>query len=236
MAWPASVGEVPTPPARAYIGYVESEVAVELRNVTKAFGPVRALVAVSATVKFGRVFVVEGANGSGKSTMLSLVAGLTRPTSGTVDHGALGLTPAKVRAQLGWLGHETLCYGDLSGLENLRLAASLYGCGEDAVQSAVERFEMGPFANRPVRTYSRGQRQRLALARSVVHSPRLLLLDEPSTGLDAASVDVLVGVVGEEVSRGAAVVVVTHDRPLMARLPGDRIRLERGRAVPTATA
>src|SRR5262249_14112623 len=100
---------------------------VELRNVTKTYGPVRALVNVSAAFEGGKVTAVTGPNGSGKSTLLSLVGTLARPTSGKVLHGALGHSRKDVRAALGWVGHASLCYGDLTGRENIELAARLHG-------------------------------------------------------------------------------------------------------------
>lgn len=206
------------------------DLRVELRSVTKTFGPVRALAGVSAVFRSGRVSVVRGANGSGKSTLLGIVGTLARPTSGAIDHGALGKTRAEVRARLGWLGHESLCYSELSGRENIELAARLYGC--DAVvtfERASARFDLKGFADRPLRTYSRGQRQRVALARALVHEPKLLLLDEPTTGLDAASAERLTRVVREEAGGGAIVVVVTHDAAFAEAVRDDEIVLERGR-------
>src|SRR6185369_14297546 len=111
--------------------------------------------------------VIEGPNGSGKSTLLSIVGTLVRPTLGQIDFGSLGATREAVRARLGWLGHDLLVYGDLSGRENISLAAQLHGREpQRAVDSAVARFALAGFVERPVRTYSRGQRQRIALARS----------------------------------------------------------------------
>ncbi len=203
---------------------------VELFNVTKTFGPVRALAGASWRFTEGRVTVVRGPNGSGKSTLLAIVGTLVRPTSGRVDHGALGGTRAEVRRTLGWLGHESLCYPDLTGSENIELAARLHGRDPGhALALAIERFDLGPFAKRPVRTYSRGQRQRIALARALVHGPRLLLLDEPTAGLDARATELLRGIVREEATRGAIVVLVTHD-PGFAEAVGDEtLSLDRGR-------
>jgi heme exporter protein A len=125
-----------------------------------------------------------------------------------------------------------LCYPDLSGRANIELAARLHGRDPDgAYRRAVERFELGPFAERPVRTYSRGQRQRVALARALVNEPKLLLLDEPTTGLDASGAERLRKVVVEEAGRGAVVVVVTHDAPFAAAVAGQVVTLDRGRAV-----
>jgi heme exporter protein A len=212
-------------------GGPRAKLRVELRSVTKTFGPVRALVGVSARFEAG-ASVVSGPNGSGKSTLLALIGTLARPTSGEVDHGALGGTRDQVRRTLGWVGHDTLCYADLTGRENIELAARLHGLApKEAMARAAERFELGSFADRVVRTYSRGQRQRVALARALVHAPGLLLLDEPSAGLDAGSVERLVRVVREEVLRGAIVVVVTHDLALGEALGGARVTLERGRLV-----
>ncbi len=208
------------------------ESRVVLRRVGKTFGGVRALVDVTATFEGGRVSVVEGPNGSGKSTLLGIVGTLVRPTFGTVDHGALGKSSGEVRRRLGWAGHDSLCYPDLSGRENVELAAELYGVNKgEAFRRAAERFRLGAFAERPFRTYSRGQRQRVSLARALVHAPALVLLDEPSTGLDREGMTLLRDVIGEEAGRGAIVVVITHDAAFVEGLAGERFRMERGRLV-----
>ena len=205
---------------------------VELRKVTKTFGAVRALIGVSASFAAGGVSVVRGPNGSGKSTLLSLLGTLAQPTAGEVSHGALGAQRSQVRGALGWLGHDSLCYAELSGRENIELAARLYGCNErEAFERATTRFELGAFVVRPMRTYSRGQRQRVALARALVHRPRLLLLDEPTTGLDSASTERLARVVREEAEGGAVVVVVTHDDRFAGLFGGPTIELDRGRRI-----
>lgn len=203
---------------------------IALRQVTKTFGPVRALLGVSMEIRPGEALSVLGANGSGKSTLLSVLGTLAKPTTGSVDHGPLGKTREEVRRVLGWVGHDLLTYADLTGRENVTLAARLHGLDARAAYAAIaERFELGAFAERAVRTYSRGQRQRIALARALVASPKLLLLDEPTTGLDAKGVDRLGQVVREEVARGAYVVLVTHDAEF-ARAYGDRsVEMERGR-------
>ena len=206
---------------------------VALRNVTKTYGPVRALIGVSCSFEAGVVTVVRGANGSGKSTLLGVVGTLTRPTSGKVDYGGSGRGDAMVRRAVGWVGHESLCYPDLTGRENIQLAARLQGRdASEAFARAVERFELDVFVDRPVRTYSRGQRQRVALARALVHEPRLVLLDEPTTGLDQTGAARLQTVVREEAERGAVVVVVTHDGGWADAVAGRVVTLERGRVVP----
>lgn len=203
--------------------------AVELKSVTKTFGPVRAVIGVSVVFRSSEITVIEGANGSGKSTLLSVVGGLARPTSGTVSYGELGKNRAAVRAVLGWVAHDALAYPDLSGQENVELAARLHGIDSGvAFAAAKERFSLGEFAHRPVRSYSRGQRQRIALARALAHAPKLLLLDEPTTGLDAAGMTRVGEVLVEEAKRGAIVVAVTHD-PRLAELGTARYRMEAGR-------
>jgi heme exporter protein A len=206
---------------------------ISLDNVRKTYGPVRALAGVTLQFEQGRVSVLCGANGSGKSTVLAIVGTLARATSGRVDHGDLGRTRAEVRRTLGWVGHESLCYPDLTGLENVELAARLHACPDPAGAVAVvrDRFELGTFAGRPVRTYSRGQRQRVALARALIHHPRLLLLDEPTSGLDSSAIERLGRVVREEAVGGALVVVVTHDADFAEMVGGSVTTLERGRVL-----
>jgi ABC-type multidrug transport system ATPase subunit len=210
---------------------------ITLQNVTKTYGPVRALVGVTCSFAPGSVTILRGPNGSGKSTLLSIVGTMTRPTSGRVDHGALGPTRGDVRASLGWVGHESLCYPDLTGRENIELAARLHDRDpERAFAVASERFYLRVFADRPVRTYSRGQRQRVALARALVQGPRLLLLDEPTTGLDAPAVDRLGTVLEEESGRGTTIVLSTHDDAFARRVGGTLVVLDRGRVAAPATS
>jgi ABC-type multidrug transport system ATPase subunit len=203
---------------------------ISLRNVTKTFGPVRALVGVTCTFATGAVTVLRGANGSGKSTLLSIVGLMTKPTLGYIDHGELGVDRQDIRATLGWVGHESLCYPDLTGRENVHFAASLHDRDPTAAFTvAAERFDLRGFADRPVRTYSRGQRQRIALARALVHSPKLLLLDEPTTGLDANANARLITVLHEESAAGTTIVVSTHDDGFARLVGGVVMTLERGR-------
>jgi heme exporter protein A len=210
---------------------------IAVEGVTKTYGPIRALVNVTCRIPPGAITVLRGPNGSGKSTLLALVGTMARPTSGRVDHGPLGATRRDVRRTLGWVGHDSLCYPDLTGRQNIHLAATLHGCPpEGAFTRAAERFDLGGFADRQVRTYSRGQRQRVALARALVHRPRLLLLDEPTTGLDAAAVERLVRVLREEAADGTTVVLSTHDAAFASDVAGAIITLERGRlAAPLRT-
>jgi heme exporter protein A len=208
---------------------------VVAERVVKTFGPTVALRGVDATLEPGRITLLEGANGSGKTTLLGILGTVVRPTSGRVRYEPLGDDVGEVRRNVGWLSHDTLAYGDLSGRQNVELAARLHGLDpRDAYRHAAERFELGAFADRPLRTNSRGQRQRVALARALVHAPSLVLLDEPTTGLDRAGVARLREVIDEEVRRGAIVAVVSHEPELFADRAAARIVLERGRIKPSA--
>jgi heme exporter protein A len=206
---------------------------VEARGLVKTYGPSRALAGVDLDLRAGEVTVIEGPNGSGKSTLLGILSLLVRPNRGAVRFGtqdALAHADA-FRKRIGVLAHATMIYPDLTGIENLRLWAALYDLSdaERRIATVRERFEIGSFGERLTRTYSRGQLQRIALARALLHAPRLLLLDEPSTGLDAGSLERLIDAVRIEKRRGAIVVLVTHDRALAEALGDRRVVLVRGK-------
>lgn len=209
---------------------------VEVKGLVKVYGATRALVGVDAKFDAGAVTIVEGPNGSGKSTLLNLLAQLVRPTRGEIyygEHTASSLPGIELRAEIGILAHAAMIYPDMSARENLALYVQLYGLPDPKKQleAAIERFEIGRWGERAARTYSRGQLQRLALARALIHGPRLLLLDEPSTGLDVRAVERLVSAVAEERERGAIVVLITHDPMLADRLADVRVELKRGKVV-----
>ncbi|MFO0711224.1 MAG: ABC transporter ATP-binding protein [Sandaracinus sp.] len=205
------------------------------RGLVKTYGPTRALAGVDVDFRAGEVTVVEGPNGSGKSTLLGLLSLLVRPSRGTLTFGEhdARTNGTLLRGTVGVLAHAALVYPDLSALESLALTAELYGLGaveaKERVASLRQRFELGSFAERAARTYSRGQLQRLAIARTLLHRPELVLLDEPSTGLDKASTARLVDAVAEERARGAIVIVVTHDVGFADAIATRRLRLDRGR-------
>lgn len=212
---------------------------IEARGLTKTWGPTRALAGVDLDLRAGRCTAIEGPNGAGKSTLVGLLSLLSRPTKGKLRFGAFDAAQHAndLRGTIGVLAHAPMVYPDLTGTESLVLAADLYGVPDRAPRIAAlrERFEIGTFAERPTRTYSRGQLQRLALARALLHEPRLLLLDEPSTGLDVRATERLVDAVKAEVERGAIVVLVTHDRLLADACAQERVTLERGRRAEVGT-
>lgn len=203
---------------------------IDVAKLVKTFGPTVALRGVDVSFHAERLTLVEGANGSGKSTLLAILGTLMRPTSGRVEYAPIGTDRARVRRHIGWLSHETLAYPDLSGRQNIELYARLCGVeiGTEWARWA-DRFELGPFVERPVRTCSRGQKQRIALARALVHEPSVVLLDEPTTGLDKSGVARLLSIVDQEVSRGAMVIVVSHEPELFRERARARVVLDRGR-------
>lgn len=200
------------------------------RGIFKSYGSTVALRGVDATLEAARLTLIEGANGSGKSTLLGIIGTVIRATAGVIRYEPLGEDLSLVRSQLGWVSHESLAYPDLTGRQNVELVARLHGLDpEEAWSRAEERFELGAFARRALRTCSRGQKQRVALARALLHEPSLVLLDEPTAGLDKAGVTRLVGVVADEVARGAGVAVVSHEPDIFRDLCEARVVLERGR-------
>jgi heme exporter protein A len=210
----------------------EAITRVVVEGVAKAYGSTLALRGVDAEFGARALTLIEGSNGSGKSTLLGVVGTVIRASSGRVRYEPFDEDVAQVRARLGWVSHETLAYPDLTGRQNIELAARIQGLdAREAWERARERFELGVFALRPIRTYSRGQRQRVALARALVHAPSVVLLDEPTTGLDRAGVARLLTVISEEVAGGAVVMVATHEPDVFHEHVTARVRLERGRVV-----
>jgi heme exporter protein A len=192
-----------------------SEVTVEFRGVGKRFASRSALAAVSGELRPGRVLVVAGPNGAGKSTLLNILAGMLRPSRGDVAyHAAAGPLPrARWFEVLGMAAPDMSVYEELSAVENLRFFARLRGLhlAEAALAALLE--ELGLAAReqrRPVATYSSGMKQRVKLAQAVLHEPPVLLLDEPSSNLDADGHEVVAGLVRRFRER-SAVAVATND-------------------------
>ncbi|MFO0644685.1 MAG: heme ABC exporter ATP-binding protein CcmA [Polyangiales bacterium] len=206
---------------------------VRVEKLTRVYGATRALAGVTLEFRAGDVCSVEGGNGAGKSTLLLVLATLVRPTAGRVIYGEYELPEdrAEVRAAIGLVGHEAMVYPDLTARESLKLMATLHDLpsAESRIEESLRAVGLTEFADRPARTYSRGQLQRLALARAELHDPSLLLFDEPTTGLDANATERLIKAVKGARERKRVVVVVTHDRPFAERVADVRITLERGK-------
>ncbi len=157
-------------------------VAIRTSQLTRRFGDETVVDSIDLEVRTGELFGLLGPNGSGKSTTLRMLTGLIRPSSGSVDvlEAKPGTTPQRVGAVI----EEPAVYPYLSGRKNLDLLARLVGAGSDAVEEQLETLGLADAADRPAGGYSTGMRQRLGIAAALVHDPDLLLLDEPSAGLD----------------------------------------------------
>jgi len=203
---------------------------VTIRGVTKVYDRNRALAGVNLELSAGRVCGLLGPNGAGKSTLLGILSTLVRPTSGEVRYGDVPHAEAarRLRGAIGLVAHESFLYADLTGRENLRFWEGLYGVRKRA-DALLGRVGLESAADRPVRTYSRGMQQRLALARALVSEPRLVLLDEPFTGLDRSGVDALRAILGELRAAGAILLLVTHDFAAARDLCDQAVVLRRGK-------
>ena len=168
---------------------------IEVSGLAKHYGRISALRDLNLTVTAGEFIALFGRNGAGKTTFLKILAGLSRPSSGSLSIHPTGVGTWRygARGAMGYLSHNTSLYPDLTALENLRFYARLMDVpGDDSF--LVQRIEEVGLAGRerePVRNYSRGMQQRLAIARAFLHNPDILLLDEPFTGLDQAGSDFL---------------------------------------------
>ncbi len=203
------------------------------QGLRREFAGVPVLGGVDLTVEGGELVVLLGANGAGKTTLLRVLATLLRPSGGTLRLFGEDASrrPPPARGRVGYVGHESACYPDLTGRENLEFHAALH-----AVPDAVRRVDellgwagLADSARRPVRVYSRGMTQRLALARALLHAPELLLLDEPFSGLDPAAAARLEALLGELRRAGHAIVLSTHDLERVAALATRVAMLHRGR-------
>ena len=161
--------------------------AIQAEELSKHYNLQPVLKGLSLALADGSLCVLVGSNGAGKTTLLRIIASLVRPDAGfAAIHGAALKGNAALRRQIGYLGHQTLFYSDLNALENLTHYARLYGLDNvaDRVHAGIASVDLVNHQHKPVRTYSRGMLQRLAIARALLHDPAILLLDEPYTGLD----------------------------------------------------
>lgn len=188
--------------------------AIELAGVSRTFGRRRAVDGVTLSVPAGDCLALFGPNGAGKTTLLRLVAGLLKPSAGSVRVGGRALRDdADARAQVGLISHQSMLYRALTARENVEFAARLYGVADPraAAKRALELMRVADRAETPVRALSRGLQQRVSIARAIVHQPGVVLLDEPYTGLDAAGGAALTEMLHALRAAGAALLLVTHN-------------------------
>ncbi len=204
-------------------------------DVSRNFGRRRALNRVSFQCDAGQIVALLGPNGAGKSTLLSITATLLEPSSGEVRYGDLTARSAgaSLRGRIGLLGHDLYLYPELSAAENLTFFARVYRLDNvaDRVDAALERAELSHRRDDAVSGFSRGMRQRLALERALIHDPRLVLLDEPFTGLDDAATAALRRRLEGLRSSGRVVLVTTHDLETIEGIIDRAVMLQNGRLV-----
>ncbi|HZQ90224.1 MAG TPA: ABC transporter ATP-binding protein [Terriglobales bacterium] len=203
--------------------------AVELSAVSKVFGPSVALRDATADFAQGKLHVIVGENGAGKSTLLRIIAGLMKPTRGRV--AVFGSADLREMAErIGYMPHAPLLYDQLSGLENLRYTACLYGIDDERrCHDVIEAVQLDPKLRRRVGQYSQGMRQRLSLARAIVHDPALLLLDEPFSNVDPGSAQHMVDALATLRDAGRTVVLITHQPALLDGVADNYVSMEAGR-------
>ena len=204
-------------------------------NVSRHFGRRKALSQVAFTCEAGEMVGLLGPNGAGKSTLLSILATLLAPSSGKVEYGdrTSAEAGAEVRARIGLLAHDLFLYPELTARENLSFFGALYGIDdvEAQVSRALDRAGLSARADDQVLGFSRGMRQRVALERALLHDPRLILLDEPFTGLDQSSIERLVERLRERQQAGCLLIVATHDLDIVDGLLSRAVFLHNGRQV-----
>ncbi|HEY6339674.1 MAG TPA: ABC transporter ATP-binding protein [Candidatus Sulfotelmatobacter sp.] len=223
---------------------------ITVSNVIKQFGRFAALRGVTAEFSAGKFYAILGDNGAGKTTLLRALAGLARPTSGEVL--VLGKDPQTACREIGYMAHPSLLYDEMSGMENLRYFARLYGItgdrqrdndrrdndrrdndqrDNDRCAQVVRSVGLDPELTRPVGQYSQGMRQRMSLARAILHDPKILLLDEPFSNVDVHSAGAMVGLLRGMRDAGKTIFVVTHQAALLQGVADEFIWMQAGQTV-----
>jgi heme exporter protein A len=206
-------------------------VPLRLQDLSKRFGRLAVLRGIDLSVVGGETVALLGANGCGKTTLLSIAAGLSPTSAGSCTWGEHAELDIEARRKLAFVAHSTQIYARLSAKENLQLVASLRGDtgAEPHIDRLIARVGLADAADRAAGTFSRGMQQRLAIARALLGTPDLLLLDEPFTALDFAGRKLLAGLLLEERSRGAAILLTSHDLDAVAEVSDRAVLLEGGR-------
>ncbi|WML40513.1 heme ABC exporter ATP-binding protein CcmA [Neobacillus sp. OS1-2] len=208
---------------------------IEIKKLTKQADNKLILRGVDLHIEKGETVAILGPNGAGKSTLLKVLATLIKPTSGRVLINGMELkkNQIEIKKLLGYLPHSSLLYDHYSPLENLVFFGNIYGV-KDAEQKAVQLVKevgLSFFLNEPVKNFSRGMIQRIAIARAIVHDPAVLLLDEPHTGLDQGAITILNNVILSMKEKGATTLMVTHDFKQAAEICDRVIIVKNGKIV-----
>jgi len=204
---------------------------ITVNNLIKQFGRFAALRGVTAEFARGKLYAILGDNGAGKTTLLRTIAGLNHPSSGAVT--ILGASKFHdVCQQVGYMAHPSLLYDEMSGMENLAYFARLYGIADGSRCAEVIRaVGLDPTLTRPVGQYSQGMRQRMSLARALLHDPTILLLDEPFSNVDLHSAAEMVRLLAGLRDQGKTVFVVTHQASLLAGAADEFVWMQAGKIV-----
>ena len=187
---------------------------IDITDLSRHFGRRKAVSRVSLSLRSGDILGLLGPNGAGKSTLLGMLATLVAPTSGSVTYGGFKSNDRgqAIRGRIGVLAHELHLYPELTARQNLEFFARLHGLDDlSLVRAALESAGLADRGEDQVASFSRGMRQRLALERALLHRPRLLLLDEPFTGLDDRAVRIVAERLTTFAAEGAIIVLATHD-------------------------
>jgi heme exporter protein A len=207
--------------------------AVAVDRVWKYFGDYPALRGVTLEAAAGSCLALLGRNGAGKTTLLRILAHLSKPSKGEIRFYRNGSPENDIRNRIGYLGHGIGVYDDLSAIENLTLFGQLLNLPHASVAAndALERVGLARVKDGMAREFSRGMRQRLAVARAFLHHPEILLLDEPFTSLDDKAIAVLQSLLDDALKQGATIIMSTHQIREAMELATDVAMLERGRIV-----
>ncbi|HEX5234629.1 MAG TPA: heme ABC exporter ATP-binding protein CcmA [Silvibacterium sp.] len=200
---------------------------VQLDSVSRLYGTFVALRKISLDFDTGRCYLLLGENGAGKSTLLRAIAGLLKPTHGSLR--VFAEKPSDVRDRIGYMSHAPMLYDELSALENLRYFAGLYRDRHCLTPAAALRaVGLDPALARPTGQYSQGMRQRVALARVLLPQPDLLLLDEPFSNMDAASARQMLTLLAQQRAAGKTILLTTHQRELAEPIADVILTLQAG--------
>jgi ABC-2 type transport system ATP-binding protein len=203
---------------------------IRLNALTKRYGKFTAVDGIDLVVPRGELFGLLGPNGAGKTTTIRMIAGILRPTSGTVTVGGVDIQakPLEAKARLGYIPDRPFVYDKLTGGEFLRFTAALYGHQGPAVERRIdellELFELTPWKSELTETYSHGMRQKLIISGALVHRPAVIVVDEPMVGLDPKSARLLKELFRQFVDRGGTVLMSTHTMEV-AEVMCDRIAI-----------
>ena len=194
---------------------VSPQYAIELQGLTRSFGAHKVLKGIDLQVNAGERLAVFGPNGAGKTTLIKIMATLIRPSSGTVLICGKSIhdRPELIRSRLGVMGHNTFLYDNLTVYDNLKFYGRMYGVKDldNAVCEVIERVRLKSRLYDRVGTLSRGMQQRVSLARAIIHSPSILFLDEPETGLDPHAVSIMQGILDAPGTEHNTVLFTTHN-------------------------